>query len=173
MELATTLVFVATMVLALASDVRTAKIPNALVVGGLLAALVLRGSGGWEAAGAALLGAGLALVVTVPLFAIGALGGGDAKLFAVVGAFMGPRDFLLALLASAAVGGVLGVAYAVRRGVIVAVLLGCKDLLVWGLSGGRRGARVTLDSPGAVAIPYGAAIAIGSVAVWFLFVNAS
>jgi hypothetical protein len=60
------------------------------------------------------------------------------------------------------------VAAAVRRGVIVPVLLACRDLLVHGLTLGRAGERQTIESPGAPTVPYGAAIAIGSVAVWFI-----
>ena len=33
---------------------------------------------------------------------------------------------------------------------------------------GRFGERLTLASPGAITIPYGVAIAVGSIAVWFI-----
>ena len=168
MQMLTTIVFVAVMAAALTMDVRTNRIPNTLVLAGLGAGLALNAVAGWAALGAGLAGAGLALAVTFPLFALGAIGGGDAKLFMVVGAFLGPYGFFLALLASAVVGGVLGVAWSIRRGVILPVLLGCWDLLVHAVTLGRRGSRSTLDTPGAVTIPYGAAIALGSVATWFL-----
>jgi prepilin peptidase CpaA len=168
MTQATTIVFIAIMAAAMISDVRTNRIPNALVGTGFAAALALQALSGWSALASGLIGAGLALLVTVPLFALGAIGGGDAKLFAVVGAFMGPYGFFLALLASAVVGGVLGVGSALRRGVILPVLLGCKDLFVNAVTLGRHGSRQKLEAPGAITIPYGAAIAVGSVATWFL-----
>jgi len=43
-----------------------------------------------------------------------------------------------------------------------------RDLGLNALTLGRAGERVTLDSPHALTIPYGAAIALGSLAVWFL-----
>jgi prepilin peptidase CpaA len=156
------------MVVAMVADVRRNRIPNTLVGAGLLVALGLHALSGWAGLANGLLGAGLALLLTFPLFALGAIGAGDSKLFMVVGAFMGPEGFFLALLASAVVGGVLGVAAAVRRGVILPVLLGCRDLLVNALTLGRRGSRTRLGSPGAITIPYGAAIAVGSVYTWFL-----
>lgn len=168
MMLLTTISFVVIMALATVTDVRANRIPNALVVTGFVLALVLRVVVGWGALVDGLLGAGLALLLTVPLFALGAIGGGDSKLFAVVGAFMGPQGFVMALLASAVVGGLLGVAAALKRGVILPVLLACKDLFVNAATLGRHGSRMRLTSPGAITIPYGAAIAVGSVATWFL-----
>jgi prepilin peptidase CpaA len=163
-----TVAFVLVMAAAMWQDVRTNRIPNKLTLAGFVAALLMRAVIGLGAFGSGLAGAGLALVIMLPLFALRAIGGGDAKLFAVVGAFLGPVGFLMALLASAVVGGFIGVAAAVRRGVIVPVLLACRDLLVHGLTLGRAGERQTIESPGALTVPYGAAIAIGSVAVWFI-----
>ena len=106
--------------------------------------------------------------VRVAMTGLTAIGGGDAKLFAVVGAFMGPKGFAAALLASAVVGGVLAIVVTLRRGVLLAVLLSCRDLLLRALTLGRFGERLTLASPGAITIPYGVAIAVGSIAVWFI-----
>ncbi len=163
-----TLVFCGLMLAALSWDVATRRIPNVLVFMTLGAGLALRAGAGWPALAAGLLGAGLALLITVPLFALRAVGGGDVKLLGAVGAFMGPMGFLFALVATALVGGVLGLGSAIRRGVLLPVLLDTKDLAVHGLTLGKAGARSTLDTPGAITIPYGAAIAIGSVAAWLL-----
>jgi Flp pilus assembly protein protease CpaA len=97
------------------------------------------------------------------------MGGGDVKLFGVAGVFLGPAGFLLALLASALVGGVLGLVAAIRDGVVVTALLRTRDLGVRAATLGRSGDRMTLDSAGAITVPYGAAIAIGSLVVWFLY----
>jgi prepilin peptidase CpaA len=164
-----TLAFGAVMIAALVWDVRSRRIPNQLVLAGLALGLTIRVFGGWASLGAGLAGAALALALTFPLFALRAMGGGDVKLFAVAGMFLGPAGFLLALLASALVGGVLGVVAAIRGGVIVTALLRTKDLGVKAATLGRGGDRMTLDTPGAITVPYGAAIAIGSLAVWFLY----
>lgn len=164
-----TVAFGAVMIAALVWDVRERRIPNQLVIAGLVLGLALRASGGWASIGAGLAGGLLALGLTFPLFALRAMGGGDVKLFGVAGLFLGPAGFLLALLASAVIGGVLGLAAAIRGGVVVTALLRTKDLGVKAATLGRGGDRMTLDTPGAITVPYGAAIAIGSLAVWFLY----
>lgn len=161
-----TIAFVVVMLAALCWDVATRRIPNALVVVGILCALALRSAVGPAALWSGMTGAALAFVIALPLFALRAMGGGDVKLFAAVGAFVGPSLFLPAFVASAIAGGVLGVVYAVRRGVVVPVMLSSKDLLVNAATLGRSGERPKLGKPGAITVPYGAAIAIGSVAVW-------
>jgi prepilin peptidase CpaA len=166
-----TAAFVAVMVLAMLWDVRTHRIPNRLTLAGLILGLAVQATLGWAALGAGLLGGAIGLLFGMALFAMGGMGGGDAKLFAVVGAFMGPMGFLLALVATALVGGVLAVGVSLRRGVLLAVLLNTKDALIRALTLGRRGSAMTLDSPGAVTIPYGAAIALGSIAAWFTLLN--
>lgn len=162
-----TLAFVAVMLTAAVSDLRSRRIPNRLIIAGLVAGLATRLVLGPAALGAGLLAAAVAMGLGVLLFAVGAMGGGDGKLLAVVGAFMGLQGGLEALIASAMAGGVFALAIAVRKGVILPVLLSFRDLVVWIVTLGRGGERVTLESPGAIAIPYGAAIAVGSLAVWF------
>jgi len=162
-----TIAFVAVMLAAMTWDIATRRIPNALVVVGILCALALRSAVGPAALWSGMLGSALAFAIALPLFAMRAMGGGDVKLFAAVGAFVGPSLFLPAFVTSAIVGGVIGIIYAVRRGVVVPVMYSSKDLLVNAATLGRSGERPTLEKKGAITVPYGAAIAIGSVVVWF------
>ena len=89
------------------------------------------------------------------------------KLIAALGAFTGPSGLLSALLASAVAGGILGIAFALRRGVLLPVMMSAKDLMTHGLTLGRSGERLTLESSTALTVPYGAAIACGSLFAWF------
>jgi prepilin peptidase CpaA len=163
-----TTALVAILVVAAVIDLRERRIPNALTVGALMIALALRGSIGAGAVVDGLLGAVLALVLLLPLFALGGVGGGDAKLLVAVGAFLGRSDFFVALLAIAVAGGVLALAYAARRGVILPALLNTKGLLLYVFTLGRSGERTTLATQGAVSIPYGLAIAAGTLfALWY------
>jgi len=164
-----TLVFGSVMVAALVWDVARRRIPNVLVVAGLVLGLAVRGLDGWASVGAGLAGAGLALAMTFPLFALRAMGGGDVKLFGVAGMFLGPAGFLMALVASALAGGALGLVAAVRSGVIVTALLRTRDLAIRAATAGRSGERMTLETEAAITVPYGAAIAMGSLLVWFLY----
>jgi prepilin peptidase CpaA len=150
------------------TDLRSRRIPNTLTIAALVAALAVRAVYGGAVLLDGLLGAGLAFALLLPLFAMGGMGGGDAKLLIAVGAFLGPKGFLVALLATAIAGGIMSLIWAARRGVILPALLNTGGLLKYVVTGGRSGERATLSVPGAVSVPYGVAIAAGAVfALWF------
>jgi prepilin peptidase CpaA len=148
-------------------DLRARRVPNALTVSGFVVAVALRFIAGPGAGIDGLTGAILAFVLSLPFFVLGVLGGGDAKLLMAVGAFLGPRDLLPALLLVASIGGIIGVLDAARRGILLPVLYNCGDILKSWATLGRRGHNRSLVSSGAVAIPYGVAIGLGSLLWWF------
>jgi prepilin peptidase CpaA len=167
---ATVLIFTAIPVLAVAAymDIRTRRIPNYLTIGAVVLAMLLRAGAGPAEVVDGLSGLLLAMAVVLPLFAMGGVGGGDAKLLIAVGAFLGPHALLVALLGTAIVGGIMAAAYATKRGVILPALLNTRGLLTWVVTGGRRGERTTLQMEGAVSVPYGVAIAAGTLfALWY------
>ena len=153
--------------LAVATDLSERRIPNRLTVSGAVAALVISAIEVGGLPGASLLGLLTALAVTIPLFALGALGAGDAKLLAAVGAFMGVGGLLPVVLYSGIAGGVIAVVAATRRGVIVPVLIQTRGVLINAISFGRYGSRTTIEDPEAHTIPYGVAIAVGSIVAFF------
>ncbi len=163
----TTGAFVVILVIAACLDVRYGRIPNVLTLAGLSLGLLLRAVGGYDELAHGLLGAGLAFLIVLPFFAVGALGGGDTKLLIVVGAFLGEGRLIGALLLIAVLGGLIAVAEAVRRGVIVPVVLNSLDMMKRWATLGHRGVQRSLATPGAVSIPYGVAIALGAVGWWF------
>jgi len=148
-------------------DLKERRIPNKVTVPGLLIGLALAAlvEGGFP--GSAFAGAGVALVVSFPLVVMGGLGAGDAKLLTAVGAYVGIGGLLPVLLFGGIAGGVLGLGSAVRRGALLGVLVNIKNLILYQITLGRRGQRIRLDSPGALTIPYGLAIAAGAVGAWF------
>ena len=166
-ETATTIVFVAAMGMAAVSDLRSRRIPNRLTAGSLVLALVLRGITGLGPLLDGLAGAGLALAVGLLLFVLGGFGGGDAKLLVVVGAFLGFEPTVGALLLIGVLGGLLGIFEAVRRRAILPAAYNAAGMMRRWVSFGRRGEGRTLESPGALAVPYGLAIATGAVIWWF------
>jgi prepilin peptidase CpaA len=168
MEVITDWAFVTLVGAAAYYDLRYRRIPNLLTVTGLAVALVLRGWMGLDEFLAGLAGAAIAALVSVPLFSIRALGGGDGKLLIAVGGFMGPNRLFGALLLIALVGGVMGLVDALRRKVVLPVLLNTAGLLKRLVTFGRGGTRPELDTPGVITIPYGVAIAIGGLIWWYL-----
>ena len=161
--------FAMIMVLSAATDLRTRRIPNGLTVAGAAAAPVLWGLlEGPTAVLASILGGGFGLAVGVPLFALGALGGGDAKLLMVTGAFLGPTRLMIALIATGIAGGVLALVVAFAMGQLLATLARSGRLALRLVTLGRKGTGRNLESPGAITIPYGVAIAVGGLMAWFV-----
>lgn len=161
------LALISLLAMAVTTDLKARRIPNAITLPGLLVGLSL---GALEQGGLpsqALLGAGLALVAGFPLFALGALGAGDVKLFAAVGAFVGPGGLLSVLVYGGVAGGVITIVSAVKRGALLGLLSNTMNLLHFWISRGRAGERVGLHQDGAHTIPYGLAIAAGAILTWF------
>lgn len=152
------------------SDVRARRIPNWLTYGSLVAALACRAVlGGWhglgQAAGGVLIGGGVFFL----LFLVRGMGAGDVKLMAAVGAWAGFSKSASLLLATALAGGVLAVFYMAfyrRTGSTVA---NAGELLRFHLASGvKPHPELNLESEGALRMPYGLAIAAGTL---YLFLS--
>ena len=162
--------FLAVLLLAAGADLRDRRIPNALTLSGMIAGPVLWAVLGDPMMGLdALAGAVVALVGGMFFFALGALGGGDAKLLAVVGAFLGIDRLLPACLAIGILGGLVGLGTAVRTRRLQATLVGTWMLGLHLVTLGRWGELRTIDTDGSQTIPYGAVIAAGAAFTWFMF----
>lgn len=145
----TTAVFLSLLLGIALTDARTYTIPDGFSLGGLGLGLALAPLPGGVSLLQALLGAAvgfavLALVAVVGEWALRrpAMGGGDVKMLAMVGAFLGPVGALLTLFLGAFVGAVVFGPVALRRRVLVPfgvfLALGAalaeawgQDLLAW------------------------------------------
>ena len=148
-------------------DFTTNRIPNWLTVSGLAVALLLRALVGFSSLALGLEGLGLALAVSLALYALRAIGGGDVKLLAAVGAFFGFPRAISALALMAVLGGAFALVSMVRRGLLPLLIFNTVDLVKSWRTLGRAGGLRTLDSPGALTIPYGVPIAVGTLFWWF------
>lgn len=161
------------LVIACATDLRTRRIPNALVLVVLATALlratllVLRHAGESSPAGFAsglgdaALGALCGLVLWLPLYAFGAFGAGDVKLFAAAAAWLGAGSVPSATLNTALAGGVLGLAWFGAR------YVGRLAPMLAPVLARRAVTRLQLTGAEPFRVPYGVAIAAGVLAtVW-------
>ncbi len=150
---------------ACATDLRSARIPNALTFGAIAAGLVFHLLAP-QGAGAAFLGKGLlaGLLVFFPFFALGALGAGDVKLMAAIGAWIGWQPTLQVAIYGALAGGVLAVVVALWRGYLRQALRNIRTLLgYWWLVGLKPLPELTLDAGKGLRLPYALPIMVGLV----------
>lgn len=154
-------------VLGAATDVTDRRVPNQLVLAGLPLALLAAGSGGVGALPGALLAGLVVLVAGFMGFAIGAIGGGDAKFLALGALAVGWSGLLPYVLAFGAIGGGLAIVQIVRhkRGIEATVMT--LDLARHVGTLGRSGHRARLGDTDRITVPY--AVAIAGAALLTLF----
>lgn len=148
------------------NDLATRRIPNRLLLAALACALVLHLLSGHPGSSllAALGGMGVGLAVFLPFYLVRGMAAGDVKLMAVVGAFTGPvLAFEIAVLTWCA-GGVMALVMVLARGRMRLAIGNIGRMLASIMTpGGGMLAPAQKNSVGAM--PYGLAIAVGTVAV--------
>jgi prepilin peptidase CpaA len=150
---------------ACATDLRRARIPNALTLSAIALGVIFHSS---APAGHGIAAAGLGLIagllVFFPIFALGAMGGGDVKLMAALGTWLGWEAALQIALYGAAAGGVLAVIVSVWHGYLRRALSNVRTLLThWVLTGVRPLPELTLESGNGLRLPYALPIMAGLV----------
>ena len=162
-------VVVLIVVVACLSDIVTARVPNALTFTAAALALAFHAfapQGGGVLVGMTGLLAGLA--VFFPLFALGAMGAGDVKLMAAMGAWLGWKTIIFVALYASLAGGVLALIVALRRNYLRQALRNVRMLATyWWVEGVKPLPALTLESKHSVRFPYAVAIAAGlAVTLW-------
>lgn len=149
--------------LACVSDLRTRRIPNVLTFGATAAALITFGvTDGLAGIGGAAAGWAVGMALFLPLFLLRGLGGGDVKLLAALGAWVGPGPAVWLALWSAIAGGVLAVAVALAHGYGRRAFGNVWGLLTyWRVMGVRPHPALTLETSTAPRLPYSLPIAAG------------
>lgn len=159
-------------------DIRSYRIPNAIVFWGAALGLLFH-MGLTTSSSAAdvmpiglgflksLAGLGVGLCALLPLYLLRGAAAGDAKLMAMVGAFLGPIDTIGAVLCTFVVGAVLAMVIAVRAGVFARMLRNVRLILF-----GAAAKLAAVDGPvfdprtdTTAKVPYALAIAFGT-ATW-------
>jgi prepilin peptidase CpaA len=157
---------------AAATDVRTRRIPNWLtlsgVCGGLLANWLVGGLSGLKTSAEGLL---LGFGVYFALYCLRAMGAGDVKLMAAVGAIVGPQEWFSVFIATAIAGGVLALALIIGRGRVRETLRNTFFIageLVHFRAPFNRRKDLDVKDPRALTMPHGVAIAAGTIACLLL-----
>lgn len=149
-------------------DLECRRIPNRLLLGGVLGALALhllapeapRSLLTW------LGGAGAGLAIFLPFYLVRGMAAGDVKLMAAVGAFTGPGDALRIAILAWCVGGVMALALVIVKGRLRLALSNLWAILRPTLLRLPPGPALGAPDgpPSAGSIPYGVAIALGTIA---------
>lgn len=156
--------------LAAAADATTRRVPNALTFGAAAVGMAFAAAtGGVQELGWSVAGWIVGLVLFLPLFALRAMGGGDVKLLAAFGAWLGPSLVFWVAVYGAIAGGVLALLLVLWRRRLRTTIGNMWDIVThWRLSGLKPHPVVTLDNPGAVRMPYALPIALGALATLWL-----
>ncbi len=161
------IVLVAIAVAAGGYDFVRRRIPNWITLPGLLAGLVLNAvRDQWSGLEFALLGTGVALAVYIPLYLLRAMGAGDVKLMAAIGAVVGPVNWIFIFLAAAVIGGAIAGVMVLKRHRFHDTMLN-----LWLLLGDfvqlrapyRTHPQLDVRGPDSMRLPHGVAIASGAL----------
>jgi prepilin peptidase CpaA len=165
------LILLPLVIVAAVYDMRYRRIPNWLTVSGVVAGLALNAwlapdGNAWRGLLFSLKGLGLGFGLYFVLHLLRAMGAGDVKLMAAVGAMVGWEDWFGIFLITAIAGGITGLMLAVARGRLKNTVFNVGFILSEFKSG--RPAylmREDLDVKSSKALrqPHGAVIALGTV----------
>ena len=157
------------------TDVKSRRIPNGLVlvgacVGVACNCMLPEGSGfagalpGGLGLQGSLAGIAMGMGVMLPLYLLRAMGAGDVKLMAMVGAFLGARTMFGVVLATFIAGGVLGLGVALYGGTLRKLLDNVRTMLLSGFFKMAMHEMPVMDAAPATAgkLPYALAIALGT-----------
>lgn len=151
-------------------DWRFRRIPNWLTVSGFFLGLGLNTFfSGWRGLKGGTEGAAIAMAVLLVPVIFRGIGAGDLKLMIALGACLGPWKLASVLLVSIFIAGIMATFQIVRKRRIMttfsnmAVLV--RSFVTFGM--GAKEALITLDSPDALRLPFGVAIALAMVLVVF------
>jgi prepilin peptidase CpaA len=156
---------VAVLTVATATDLRSRRIPNWLVLPFLVIGIAVDGwRQGWYGIGQSFAGIGVGALVYGFCAWKGGMGMGDVKLVASIGAWVGPRQLFLAMLISGMAGGLMILCWAASRFVRSRL-----RSLSNSTAGEESQPNFSLNELLASKMPYAPAIAIGTLFSFFAF----
>jgi prepilin peptidase CpaA len=151
-------------------DVKLRRIPNYLTGAGLLSGLLMHFSlDGWKGLLGSLLAALAAGCIFLVFFMAGGMGGGDVKLMIAVAAITGLQETGSLLICTSLAGGAMGIVLALMRGAFRQTLSNVTAIAGHHLHHGLTPhPELHVQNKAMLRLPYGVAIAAGSVATLYL-----
>jgi prepilin peptidase CpaA len=154
--------------LAAVYDVRYRRIPNWLSLSGVLFGLALNTFmyQGWPGMRMSLIGLAVGFGVYFFLYMLRAMGAGDVKLMAAVGAIVGWQDWFGTFLITAMLGGAMALILVASKGRVKKTLWNV-GFIISEMRSGRpaymKKEELDVRSPKALGLPHGAVIAVGTI----------
>jgi prepilin peptidase CpaA len=147
------------------TDVRSARLPNRLTYSAVIAALVLRTAlSGWSGVKSGFIGVGIAGGLFCVFYIMGAMGGGDMKMMAAVGAWVGRTHVLTVLVSIALAGGVLALVSVIVNKNLIQTVRNAARLVLYRFNAGLEPhPEMNVQAPGSRRVPFGVAIAMGTL----------
>jgi prepilin peptidase CpaA len=150
-------------------DIRSRRIPNWLVLTGIVAGFAcnVSSSPGWSGLGRAAAGLGLGFILYFPLYLLRARGAGDVKLLAAVGSITGPGNCFWIFFLTAILGGVIAMLLLLFRGRVRRTFFNLgwimHDLLRF-RAPYRSNEELDVTTPKGMRLPHAVMIAVGTTA---------
>lgn len=151
------------------TDLRSRRIPNWLVLPFLVIGIAVSAwLHGWTGVLQSLEGIALGGLLFGILSVMGGMGMGDVKLCAAIGAWIGPRQMITALVLTGIVGGIMALCWAAAGGFLGELFRGAGNVLFdFRKRGLKPDPEFNLKNPLARKMPYAPAIAIGTLVSFF------
>src|SRR5580658_7920955 len=153
-------------------DIRYRRIPNWLVLAGIVVGLAWNVSdSGWSGLLRSSEGLGLGFILYFPLYLIRARGAGEVKLLAAVGAITGWSNCVWIFLLTAVLGGVIALILLMFRGRVRHTFFNVGWMiqeLLHLLAPYRSNEELDVTSSKGMRLPHGAMIAVGVLAFFFI-----
>jgi prepilin peptidase CpaA len=153
---------------AAAYDIRYRRIPNWLVLAGIVAGFAFNSSDGLSGLGRAAAGLGLGFILYFPLYILRARGAGDVKLLAAVGAIIGPGNCFRVFFLTAILGGLIALIWLLFKGRVRHTLFNVawimKDIVSL-RAPYKSNEELDVTTTRGMRLPHGAMIAVGASAL--------
>ena len=165
-----TAIVIAVATLACVTDLWSRRIPNVLTFGAAATAWTYHLlTAGWYGFVLSLAGCLVGALVFIVPFALRGLGGGDVKLMAALGAWLGPVAVIWLAVYAAIAGGIMALALALAHGYLQTALRNVWLLLChWRVAGLAALPELTLERSGAPKLAYAIPIFCGTVVTLWL-----